>query len=222
MATPERRIVGFHRDAEAHWVADLECGHGQHVRHDPPWQERPWVLSDESRARFVGTTLRCVRCEADELPDSARRVQQALADAGLESRVVVLPQSARTAADAAAAIGCRVEQIAKSLVFRVADPDRALLVIASGRNRVDERRAAAHVNGKLGKADAAFVRAATGFAIGGVPPLGHDRPIETLIDEDLLRFDTIWAAAGTPHAVFSIRPQDLVRATGGRVVAVAA
>jgi prolyl-tRNA editing enzyme YbaK/EbsC (Cys-tRNA(Pro) deacylase) len=162
------------------------------------------------------------RMATDELPDSARRVQRALTDAGLESRVIVLPASARTAADAAAAIGCRVEQIAKSLVFRIANSDRALLVIASGGNRVDERRAAAHVNGELGKADAAFVRAATGFAIGGVPPLGHERAIETLVDEDLMRFDVIWAAAGTPHAVFSIRPNDLLRATGGRVVVVAA
>jgi len=142
--------------------------------------------------------------------------------AGLDARVVEVPQSARTAAEAAAAIGCRVEQIAKSLVFRIADTDRALLVVASGGNRVDERLAGSHVGGKLAKADAAFVRASTGFAIGGIPPLGLERAIETLIDENLLKFDTIWAAAGTPHAVFEIRPDDLVRATGGRVVRVAA
>jgi prolyl-tRNA editing enzyme YbaK/EbsC (Cys-tRNA(Pro) deacylase) len=158
----------------------------------------------------------------DELPDSARRVQLALMAAGIPARVVQLPRSARTARDAAAAIGCLVEQIAKSLVFRRADSDRPVLVIASGLNRVDERLAASHLNAGIAKADAAFVRSSTGFAIGGVPPLGHDAPVETLIDQDLLQFDTVWAAAGTPHAVFAIDPRQLVRATGGRVLAVAA
>lgn len=158
----------------------------------------------------------------EQLPESARRVEQALRMAGVASRVVQLPQSARTAADAAAAIGCRVEQIAKSLVFRLADSNRPLLIIASGPNRVDERLAAAHVHARLAKADADFVRSTTGFAIGGVPPLGHEQPIATLVDEDLLAFDTVWAAAGTPHTVFSIAPNELVRATGGRVLPVAA
>lgn len=158
----------------------------------------------------------------EPLPDASQRVQRALEAAGVGVRVVQLPQSARTAIDAAAAIGCRVEQIAKSLVFRRAGDDEPVLIVASGRNRVDERLAAAHVDDDIAKADADFVRAATGFAIGGVPPLGHARRIETLIDEDLLRFDTIWAAAGTPHAVFAIDPRELVRATGGRVVTVAA
>jgi prolyl-tRNA editing enzyme YbaK/EbsC (Cys-tRNA(Pro) deacylase) len=156
-----------------------------------------------------------------ELPASARRVQQALVNAGIASRVVQLPQSARTAVEAAAAIGCQVGQIAKSLVFRREDAHRPVLIIASGPNRVDEPLASSHLNTTLGKADADFVRATTGYAIGGVPPLGHEQPIETLIDEDLLRFDTIWAAAGTPHAVFSIAPAELVRASGGRVVPVA-
>jgi prolyl-tRNA editing enzyme YbaK/EbsC (Cys-tRNA(Pro) deacylase)/ribosomal protein S18 acetylase RimI-like enzyme len=159
---------------------------------------------------------------AGELAESARRVQRALEALGLAARVVELPGSARTAAEAAAAIGCRAEQIVKSLVFRRIDTGAAVLVLASGPNRVDERLAAAHLGAELAKADAPFVRAATGFAIGGVPPLGHERPIETLIDEDLLRQPTVWAAAGTPHAVFEIEPGTLVRATGGRVVAVAA
>jgi prolyl-tRNA editing enzyme YbaK/EbsC (Cys-tRNA(Pro) deacylase) len=158
----------------------------------------------------------------DDLPESARRVQDALASAGIASRVVQLPQSTRTAVEAAAAVGCRVEQIAKSLVFRRTDADRAVLVVASGTNRVDEQLAAAHLGTTLGKADADFVRAATGYAIGGVPPFGHAQPIETLIDEDLLRFDTIWAAGGTPRSVFPITPGELVRATGGRVVPIAA
>ena len=159
---------------------------------------------------------------AEELPDSARRVQQALMVAGISARVLQLPQSARTASDAAGAIGCRVEQIAKSLVFRRVDSKRPVLIIASGANRVDERLASSYLNAVIAKADADFVRSTTGFAIGGVPPLGHDLPLETLIDQDLLQFDTIWAAAGTPYAVFSIDPHQLVRATGGRVLPIAA
>lgn len=158
---------------------------------------------------------------AEHLPDSARRVEDALAAAGVATRVVVLPQSTRTAVDAAAAIGCRVEQIAKSLIFRRADTVKPVLVIASGTNRVDETLVASHLGAAVDKADAEFVRASTGYAIGGVPPLGYGIVIETLIDEDLLAFDTVWAAAGTPRAVFAIQPHDLIRATGGRVVPVA-
>ena len=123
------------------------------------------------------------------------------------------PQGTRTAADAAAAIGCEVGAICKSLVFRVADAP--LLIIASGANRVDEARFA------VAKADAAFVREHTGFAIGGVPPYGHPRPIETVVDEDLLAFQTVWAAAGTPSSVFPLAPAELVARTGGRVARVA-
>jgi prolyl-tRNA editing enzyme YbaK/EbsC (Cys-tRNA(Pro) deacylase) len=154
-------------------------------------------------------------------PESVQRVSRALLGAGIEARVVELPQSARTASDAAAAIGCRIDQIAKSLVFRRVDTSRALLIVASGSNRVDEQLVASHLGTPITKADAGFVRSATGFAIGGVPPLGHDTPIETLIDRDLLRFDLVWAAAGTPDTVFSIDPRRLVQATGGRVVEVA-
>jgi prolyl-tRNA editing enzyme YbaK/EbsC (Cys-tRNA(Pro) deacylase) len=119
------------------------------------------------------------------------------------------PEGTRTAADAAAAIGCEVGAICKSLVFRVGDAP--LLIVASGSNRVDEARFDAE------KADAAFVREQTGFAIGGVPPYGHARAIETVVDEDLLAYETVWAAAGTPSAVFPIAPAELVARTGGRV-----
>jgi prolyl-tRNA editing enzyme YbaK/EbsC (Cys-tRNA(Pro) deacylase) len=158
----------------------------------------------------------------EDLPASARRVQQALAAAGIAARVVELPQSTRTASDAAAAIGCAVAQIAKSLVFRRVGSGLPVLVIASGTNRVDERLVASHLDAEIAKADADFVRSTTGFAIGGVPPLGHDAPIETVIDQDLLGLGTIWAAAGTPRAVFSLDPHELVRATGARVIAVSA
>lgn len=155
-----------------------------------------------------------------ELPRSVRRVQQALEAADISTRIVELPASTRTAVDAAAAIGCRVEQIAKSLVFRCAGSDQPVLVIASGTNRVDERLVSSHLKSDIAKADAEFVRNATGFAIGGVPPLGHVSPLRTLIDEDLLRLDIVWAAAGTPNAVFSVGPRQLIQATGGDVVPV--
>jgi len=156
------------------------------------------------------------------LSDSARRVQRALAAAGVVAEVVELPRSTRTAVEAAAAVGCRVEQIAKSLVFRSIASGLPVLVIACGTNRVDERLVEAHLGSPIAKADADFVRRATGFAIGGVPPLGHAVPLRTLIDEDLARLDAVWAAAGTPNAVFRVAPAELIRATGGDVVRIAA
>jgi prolyl-tRNA editing enzyme YbaK/EbsC (Cys-tRNA(Pro) deacylase) len=153
--------------------------------------------------------------------NSIERVQQALRAVGLGHEVVELGLSARTAADAARAVGCRVDQIAKSLVFRLRDSGRPLLVVTSGANRVDEAKVAALVGEPLERADADFVRAETGFAIGGVAPIGHTRPVVTLIDEHLLRFEEIWAAAGHPRTVFRLTPEDLVTMTGGRVVVVA-
>jgi prolyl-tRNA editing enzyme YbaK/EbsC (Cys-tRNA(Pro) deacylase) len=156
-----------------------------------------------------------------ELPASAQRVHEALVARGLQTTIVYLERAARTSADAAAAVGCRVDQIAKSLVFRLTTSDTPLLVIASGANRVDEARVAALVGEPLGKADADFVRTHTGFAIGGVAPVAHPAPLTTLIDEHLVKWDRIWAAAGHPHTVFPLTPQELVRITGGRVVVVA-
>jgi prolyl-tRNA editing enzyme YbaK/EbsC (Cys-tRNA(Pro) deacylase) len=156
-----------------------------------------------------------------ELPASSQRVHEALVARGLQATIVYLERAARTSAEAAAAVGCRVDQIAKSLVFRLGTSGAPLLVIASGAHRVDETRVAALVGEPLGKADAEFVRTHTGFAIGGVAPVAHPAPLTTLIDEHLLKWDRIWAAAGHPHTVFPLTPQDLVRITGGRVVAVA-
>jgi prolyl-tRNA editing enzyme YbaK/EbsC (Cys-tRNA(Pro) deacylase) len=152
---------------------------------------------------------------------SIQRVQEALRALGLGHEVVDLGLSARTAADAARAVGCRVDQIAKSLVFRLRDSGRPLLVVTSGANRVDEGKVAALVGEPLERADADFVRTETGFAIGGVAPIGHARPLVTLIDEHLLRFEEIWAAAGHPNTVFRLTPDDLVTMTQGRVVVVA-
>ena len=137
------------------------------------------------------------------------RVAAALARAGVDAEIREYPEGARTARDAAAAGGCEVGQICKSLVFRVGDAP--LLVVASGANRVDESRFGAV------KADAAFVREQTGYAIGGVPPFAHARAIDTVIDEDLLRYDVVWAAAGTPRAVSPIAPAALVEVSSGRV-----
>jgi prolyl-tRNA editing enzyme YbaK/EbsC (Cys-tRNA(Pro) deacylase) len=152
---------------------------------------------------------------------TVQRVQDALRALGLGHEIVDLGQSARTAADAARAVGCQVDQICKSLVFRLGSSNRPLLVVTSGVNRVDETKVSALVGEPLGKADADFVRATTGFAIGGVAPIGHTGPVTTLIDEHLLSFEEIWAAAGHPNMVFRLRPDDLVRMTGGRVTPVA-
>lgn len=161
-----------------------------------------------------------------DLPASARKVQNMLHTLGYRGRVVVFDESTRTSADAAAAIGCTVAQIAKSLVFRTKTGNQPVLVIASGSNRVDEKKVATLLaeetgNDKIVRADADFVRAKTGFAIGGIPPVGHDEPPLVAIDEDLLRLERIWAAAGTPNAVFDLSPSDLVALTAGRVGAVA-
>ena len=148
---------------------------------------------------------------------SALRVQAAL---GEKFEVLEFDAGTRTAADAAAAIGCMVAEIAKSLLFRAKESGRPVLVVASGVNRVDEKKVAAVIGEKIARADADFVREQTGFVIGGVPPVGHAVAPLTLIDEDLLTFATIWAAAGTPNAVFKLTPAQLVELTGGRVAGV--
>ena len=153
---------------------------------------------------------------------SAQKVQDALDARGYtHCRAVEMPDSTRTAAEAAAAIGCTVAQIAKSLVFRGAQSGAPVLVIASGTNRVDPQRLAGLLGEPVEKPDADYVRERTGFVIGGVPPLGHREPIRTFIDQDLLAFDEIWAAAGTPRAVFRLTPDDLLRMTGGEVAVIA-
>lgn len=151
------------------------------------------------------------------LKESARRVQEALAARGFAFEVREFPAATRTSAEAAAAIGCAIGQIAKSLVFRAAASGRPVLVIASGPNRVDEKKITALLGEGIERADADFVRAKTGFSIGGVPPLAHAETPAAFIDQDLLNFDEIWAAAGTPNAVFRLKPEDLAAMTAGRV-----
>ena len=151
------------------------------------------------------------------LKASAQKVQEALAARGFANAVVELPASTRTAAEAAAAVGCEVGQIVKSLVFRARKSGRAVLIVASGSHRVDEGAVRAVLGEEIEKASADFVREQTGFAIGGVPPLGHAHEITTIVDEDLLRHEKIWAAAGHPQAVFPLTPAELVAMTGGKV-----
>jgi prolyl-tRNA editing enzyme YbaK/EbsC (Cys-tRNA(Pro) deacylase) len=155
------------------------------------------------------------------LSPSCRKVQDALAGRGFPREIQELARSTRSAAEAAAALGCQVAQIAKSLVFRGTATDGVVLVIASGAHRVDEAKVAALVGEPVAKADAAFVRARTGFAIGGVPPIGHASPPRTVIDADLLGWDEIWAAAGTPNSIFKLSPGELVALTGGAVASIA-
>jgi prolyl-tRNA editing enzyme YbaK/EbsC (Cys-tRNA(Pro) deacylase) len=157
---------------------------------------------------------------SEKLSPSARRVQEVLEALGLAGRVQETGRLTRTARDAARAVGCEVGQIAKSLVFKGAASQQAVLVIASGANRVDENALAEALGEPLLKADADFVREKAGYAIGGVPPVGHPHPLPVLIDEDLFQYAQIWAAAGTPQAVFRLTPQELQRITGGRVMKV--
>jgi prolyl-tRNA editing enzyme YbaK/EbsC (Cys-tRNA(Pro) deacylase) len=149
------------------------------------------------------------------LPASAQRVQRALDEAGIGSRVIELATAARTSQQAADALGIAVGQIAKSLIFRAAASGRAILVIAAGDRRVDESRVAALLGEAIERATPEFVREHSGFAIGGVAPLGHARPMTTFVDASLRRFGVVWAAGGTPHCVFPISPADLVRVSGG-------
>ena len=150
------------------------------------------------------------------LPDGFRRVAQALAERGHPHAPRWLDASARTSQQAADALGVAVGQIAKSVIFRRKSDDAAVLVVTSGDRRVDEKKVAARV-GPLARADADFVKAATGFSIGGVAPLGHATPPVTLIDRELFRFDEVWAAAGHPNGVFRASPRQLEELTGAPV-----
>lgn len=155
-----------------------------------------------------------------DLPESAARVAAAARDLGLAVEVREMPASTRTAEEAAAACGCAVAQIVKSLIFRGRSTGTPYLFLVSGANRVDEKAVAASLGEALKRTDADDVRAITGYAIGGIPPLGHATPLVPHMDEDLLAHDVVWAAAGTPHAVFPVAPKALAEATGARILRV--
>jgi prolyl-tRNA editing enzyme YbaK/EbsC (Cys-tRNA(Pro) deacylase)/predicted Fe-S protein YdhL (DUF1289 family) len=162
--------------------------------------------------------------ELKTLPEGVQRVVAVLQASGHPHMPVMLDDAARTAQQAADALGVRLGQIAKSIIFRRKSDDTAILVVTSGDRRVDERKVEALVcpDGKrVGRADAEFVKARTGFSIGGVSPLAHATEVVVLMDLSLMRFEEIWAAAGHPHAVFKLMPQELELLTGAPVVDVA-
>ena len=154
------------------------------------------------------------------LSTSAQKIQDQLKSLGYDYTVIEHAESTRTAQEAAERAGCELGQIVKSLIFRGKDSGKPILVLTSGANRVDEKRISEYAGEAIGRADADFVRTVTGFAIGGVPPIGHAQRMETYLDEDFLEYKTIWAAAGTPNAIFELKTSDLQAMTGGNVVRV--
>ncbi len=156
----------------------------------------------------------------NQLSASAQKVQDTLRSQGFDYHVIEFTESTRTAQEAADRVNCNLGQITKSLIFKGQRSGMGILVLTSGLNRVDEKRLSQLVGEPIGRADADFVRAATGFAIGGIPPVGHSKPLKTYIDEDLMQYARVWAAAGTPNAVFELPSSDLVKMAGGEVVRV--
>ena len=157
---------------------------------------------------------------SDGLKPSAQKVQQALQARGLTCVVVQMEETTRSAEDAARAVGCEVGQIVKSLIFEGRQSHQPILVVTSGVNRVNENTLGRHVSEPVKMAGADYVRETTGFAIGGIPPVGHHNRLNTFIDEDLLQYEEIWAAAGTPRAVFKLTPDQLKMITNGKVISV--
>lgn len=153
----------------------------------------------------------------DKLKNSSQRVQDFLHEHHLGIKVVEFKELTRTAEEAASTIGCEVGQIAKTLIFKGKTTGKPICIIASGKNRVNEKKIVQHVGEEVEKPDAEYVMKYTGFAIGGVPPLGYELDIKPLIDEDLMAYQEIWAAAGTPYSVFQLSPKDLLKITQGQV-----
>lgn len=152
------------------------------------------------------------------LSPSAQKIQDLLTSLGYSYQVIEHTESTRTAQEAADRAGCELGQIVKSLIFMGKESKKPILVLTSGANRVDEKLISQYAGETIGRADVDFVRAKTGFAIGGVPPIGHAEKMETYLDEDFLQYQTIWAAAGTPNAIFELKTEDLQKMTSGKVV----
>ncbi len=152
------------------------------------------------------------------LSPSAQKIQDILTGLGPSFKVIEFTGSTRTAQEAADRVGCLLGQIVKSMIFKGQESNKGILVLTSGANRVDELKVSQYANEIIGRADPEFVHSLTGFAIGGVPPVGHTQSLETYVDEDLLIYEHVWAAAGTPNAVFELSPSDLVRITHGKIV----
>jgi len=156
----------------------------------------------------------------EQLSPSAQKIQNILRGLGPNYKVIEFIESTRTAQEAANRVGCQLGQIVKSLIFKGRSSNKGILVLTSGLNRVNENKISQYAEESIGRADPEFVRTMTGFAIGGVPPVGHAQPLETYIDEDLLQYTDVWAAAGTPNAVFQLPSSDLKKITGGKIVRV--
>jgi prolyl-tRNA editing enzyme YbaK/EbsC (Cys-tRNA(Pro) deacylase) len=154
------------------------------------------------------------------LSSSAQKIQDILNELGLNYVVIEFTESTRTAQEAADRVGCQLGQIVKSMIFKSKKSNKGILVLTSGANRVDENKVSQFTGEPITRAEPDFVRSWTGFAIGGVPPVGHIQPMETYIDEDLMQYDTLWAAAGTPKAIFELPPTDLVNITRGKIVSI--
>jgi Cys-tRNA(Pro) deacylase len=154
------------------------------------------------------------------LSPSAQKIQNLLNSLGYDYTVIEHAESTRTAQEAADRAGCELGQIVKSLIFRGKTSGKPILVLTSGANRVDEKRISRYAGESISRADADFVRTVTGFAIGGVPPIGHNEKMETYLDEDFQSYPTIWAAAGTPNAIFELKTEDLQRMTDGKIAQV--
>ena len=154
------------------------------------------------------------------LSPTAQKIQTLISELGYSYNVIEHADSTRTAQEAAERAGCNLGQIVKSLIFRGKTSGKPIMVLTSGANRVDEKRIAEYAGEPINRADADFVRTVTGFAIGGVPPIGHAQKMETYLDEDFLQYQTVWAAAGTPNAIFELKTVDLQKMTGAKVAAV--
>ena len=154
------------------------------------------------------------------LSPTAQKFQNLLNELGYAYSVIEHAESTRTAQEAADRAGCELGQIVKSLIFKGKDSGKPILILVSGPNRVNEKQIGEYAGEAIGKADADFVRTTTGFAIGGVPPVGHAEAMDTYLDEDFLKYATIWAAAGTPNAIFELKTEDLQKMTNGKVVKV--
>lgn len=154
----------------------------------------------------------------NKLKKSSQKIQDLLRDHKLDTRVIEFQETTRTSQEAANAIGCEVGQIAKTLIFKGKTTGKPICIIASGKNRVDEKKIVQYLGEEIEKPDAEYVLENTGFAIGGVPPIGYELDIKLFIDEDLMAYQEIWAAAGTPNSVFRLSPNDLLEITHGKTV----
>jgi prolyl-tRNA editing enzyme YbaK/EbsC (Cys-tRNA(Pro) deacylase) len=186
----------------------------------PEWSEEHFLRRMKSKVASFISNYCYNRKMSTTLSPSAQKIQNLLNSLGYNYSVIEHAESTRTAVEAAERAGCELGQIVKSLIFKGKQSGKPIIVLTSGANRVDEKRIREYAGEGIGKADADFVRAVTGFAIGGVPPIGHVQKIETYMDEDFLRYETVWAAAGTPNAIFELKTSDLQKMTDAKIVMV--